>query len=214
MSGPSSVQIPAFSNSWRIQTFKSYSVIVFFWRILHRHILRAAEHLPDILAKFVLACIIQRLPRQRRQRPRLNLVHQLLRSSLRGNEVKPPSRSHPFGKIQDALRNRIAPAKIVEKPAVQLCRPQIALDTWNICTHRRIRSMDQKRINARTSRLVRQEIQNLLPCHAANLDSLHAASFAAKNINSRPGRFQKLRQQFDERLVCTVFHGWSSEPYL
>ena len=53
---------------------------------------------------------------------------------------------------------------------------------------------------------MRQEIQDLLPCHAANLDSLHSASLAAKNTNSRPGGFQKLRQKFDERLVRAVFH--------
>jgi hypothetical protein len=66
--------------------------------------------------------------------------------------------------------------------------------------------MDQKRISVGYLRLMRQEVQDLLPCHAANFDSFHPASFAAKNTNSRPGRFQKLRQKFGERLVRAVFH--------
>jgi len=52
--------------------------------------------------------------------------------------------------------------------------------------------------HAGNSCLVHQEVQDLLPGHAADFDPLHAASFAAKNTNSRPGRFKKLRK-FDER---------------
>src|SRR5215472_8192603 len=50
---------------------------------------------------------------------------------------------------------------------------------------------------------------DLLPSHAANFDAFRAASIAAENSNSRLGRFQKLRQEFDECFIGATLQGRS-----
>src|SRR6266403_672198 len=83
----------------------------------------------------MLGRVIQRVPRQSGQRLRFNLVHELLGGSLRRNEIEPPSRPHPFRQAQNVLRDGIAPAKIIEKPAIDLGGPQIPLNSWDIRAH-------------------------------------------------------------------------------
>ena len=55
---------------------------------------------------------------------------------------------------------------------------------------------------------------DLMPSHAANFDAFHAASIAAQDSNSRLGRFQKMRQEFDERFIGATFHGRSLQSHL
>jgi len=55
---------------------------------------------------------------------------------------------------------------------------------------------------------------DLLPSHAANFDAFRAASIAAENSNSRLGRFQKLRQEFDECFIGATLQGRSLQSHL
>ena len=62
-------------------------------------------------------------------------VLQTGRLPLRWDEVIPAPRAHSRRKLQDALRNGIAPAEIVKQPAVQLRRSQVALYPVDISAH-------------------------------------------------------------------------------
>src|ERR1700730_60671 len=104
-------------------------------RILHGHVLGAAENFPYIPAEFILPRVVRSLARQRGKRLRLDLVHQFLWCSLRRNEIKPSSRPHRRRQVQDVLGNGIAPSKIVKEPAVDFGGPQVALDTLNLRAH-------------------------------------------------------------------------------
>ncbi len=63
---------------------------------------------------------------------RFNLVENLGRSSLRGNQVVPAPRHVAFGiELQDAGGQGVAPAKVVEQPAVKPGFPEGLLDGGN-----------------------------------------------------------------------------------
>ncbi|HEV2195263.1 MAG TPA: hypothetical protein VGR55_06755 [Candidatus Acidoferrum sp.] len=53
---------------------------------------------------------------------------------------------------------------------------------------------------------------NLARGHSANLDTFYTATIAAEDSNSRPGRFQKLRERLDERVIGVVLHCRSLQP--
>jgi hypothetical protein len=55
---------------------------------------------------------------------------------------------------------------------------------------------------------------DLLAGHAANFDAFRAASIAAENSNSGLARFQKLRQEFDERFIGPTFRSRRLQSHL
>src|SRR6266404_3078491 len=63
-------------------------------------------------------------------------MHQLPRLPFRRHKIKPPPRTHARRQLQDAQCDRIAAAKIIEKPAVQVCGLQILLHCLYVETHR------------------------------------------------------------------------------
>src|SRR6266404_872709 len=63
-------------------------------------------------------------------------MYQLPRHALRWHKIKPPPRAHPRRQLQDAQCDRIAAAKIIEKPAVQVRGLQILLHCLYVKTHR------------------------------------------------------------------------------
>src|SRR5690349_15326298 len=140
-------------------------------------------------------------------------MHQLLRRSLCWNEVEPPARPHSVRQTQDVLGDGVAPAKIIKKPAVDPGGPQIALDSLDICTHWGASSIARTRFNSYASSVLLQQRKDLLPGHTADFDAFCAASFTALNSISRPGRFQKLCQEFHQRLVRAVFDSRRLQPY-
>src|SRR5216110_2216567 len=131
-------------------------------------------------------------------------MHQLFRSSLGWNTVEPPARPHSVRQAKDMLRDGIAPAKIIKKPAVDPRGPQIALYFLDVCAHWGFSSIARTRFNCHASSVLHQQRKDLLPGHTADFDAFRSASFTAQNSNSRPGRFQKLRQEFRQRLVGAV----------
>src|SRR5207248_9558845 len=62
-------------------------------------------------------------------------MNQFLWRAFCGNKVKPAARSHGGRQIQNAVRNRIASAEIVEKPARDFGGAQIGLDFGQLKTH-------------------------------------------------------------------------------
>ena len=56
------------------------------------------------------------------------------------------------------------------------------------------------------SSVLHHQREDLLLGYASDFQALLAASFAAQNSNSRPGCFQKLRQEFHQRLVRAVLN--------
>jgi hypothetical protein len=59
-----------------------------------------------------------------------------------------------------------------------------------------------------------QKSLDLLPGDSANLNAFCAASIAAEDSNSRPGRFQKLREELDQRVIGTILDRRGLQPYL
>src|SRR5947199_9802006 len=141
-------------------------------------------------------------------------MSQLLGSSLRWNEVEPPSRPHSLWQAQDVLRDGVAPAKIIEKPSIDPGGTQIALNSLNICAHWGFSSIVRARFNCHASSVLHQQRKDLLSGHTADFDAFRAASFTTQNSNSRSGCFQKLRQEFHQRLVRPAFNRWPLQPLL
>src|SRR5579859_5944263 len=141
-----------------------------------------SQEFAEVFPQFILAGIKQRLARQCRERFRLNFVHQFARRPFRWHEVVPPARAHSRRKLQDALRNGVATAKIVEQPAIQLRGPQVALYSVDISAHIQKMSLPFALIAANDlSRVVHQETKHLLFRHAANFDAFCAAAITGKN---------------------------------
>src|SRR5207302_3337915 len=110
--------------------------------------------------------------------------------------IEPSSGPHSFRQAQNVLRDGIASAKIIKEPAIDLDGPQIALDALDICAHSGISSVARTTFNCEASSVLHQQRQDLLPGNTVDFNAFRAASFAAQNSNSRPGCFQKLRQEF------------------
>src|SRR5690242_7655450 len=141
-------------------------------------------------------------------------MHQLLGSSLRWNEVEPPSRPHSVRQTQDVLGDGVAPAKIIKKPSIDLGGPQIALDSLNICAHWGASSIARTKFSCYASSVLHQQRKDLPPGYTADFNAFRAASFTAQNSNSRSGCFQKLCQEFYQCLVCAVFYSWRLQSNL
>src|SRR5437016_12926070 len=62
------------------------------------------------------------------------------------------------------------------------------------------------------SSVLHHQQEDLLLGHASDFQAFRAASFAAQNSNSRPGCFQKLRQEFHQRPVRAVLNRRRSQP--
>src|SRR3989442_4222231 len=107
--------------------------------------------------------------------------------------------------MQNALRDRVAPAKIIKEPAVELRGSQIRLNGCDVGSHL-TRGAD-------FSSLVNQQTNHLLWRHAAQLDAFRAASFTGEDSNSRSRDFQNSRQKFDQRLIRPVVYRWRLQPH-
>src|ERR1700685_2958387 len=119
-------------------------------------------------------------------------MHQLPGRTFRRHEVKPAPRSHSRRKMENAMRDRIAPAEIVEKPAVEFRGSNIGLQFLKLEGHAPRRS-------SCCLCLVRQERQNVSRLDSANLHAFSAAALAAEDSNSGFRRFQKRSEIFADR---------------
>src|SRR5204863_9263950 len=102
-------------------------------------------------------------------------MHQLFRSSLGWNKVEPPARPHSVRQAKDMLRDGIAPAKIIKKPAVDPRGPQIALDFLDVSAHWAFTSIARTRFNCHAPSALPPQRKDLLPRHTANPDACRSA---------------------------------------
>src|SRR5260370_40718191 len=66
-------------------------------------------------------------------------MHQLPRSTLYRNKIKPSQRTHARGQPQNAVRDGIAAAKIIKHPTVQPRGLQVFLYRLHVKTHETVR---------------------------------------------------------------------------
>src|SRR5437762_13897475 len=114
-------------------------------------------------------------------------MHQLFRSSLGWNKVEPPARPHSVRQAKDMLRDGIASAKIIKKPAVDARGPQIALDFLDVCSHWGFSSIARTRFNCHASSILHQQCKDLMPAHTAVFDAFLSASHTAQHSTRFPG---------------------------
>src|ERR1700738_221387 len=77
-------------------------------------------------------------------------MHQLPRRTFGGDKIKPSPRAHAGRQLQNALRDGIAPAKIIKQPAIQLGGLQIFLYRLHVKTHGVAHSLLQPTISLST----------------------------------------------------------------
>src|SRR5262249_26266691 len=94
-----------------------------------------ADEFLEITAKFLLRRVIESVSGNSRERLRFNFMDKLFGSAFCGNEIEPAPRTHSGREIENALRDRVAAAKIVKKPTVQPCGAQIVLYFGKIERH-------------------------------------------------------------------------------
>jgi len=98
------------------------------------------------------------------------------------------------------MRDRVASAKVVKEPTVELRCANVALQFLELEGHAP-RGCDLCLC------FVRKERQNISRLNSANLHAFHAAALTAEDSNSGFRRFQKRRQIFDHCFIRAILDG-------
>lgn len=174
--------------------------------VLHGHSFGFAQGFFEIVSQLFLAGVVKRVSGNGGERTGFNFVNEFFGSALGGNKIIPAAGAHAGRKIEDALGDGIAAAKIVEEPAVYFCGAQILLQFTDGDLHE-----SSSLPRARSSCFRLKQVFNLLPSDANDFDALGAALFTAPDSNSRFRGFQNGGEELDKGFIGAIFDGGSAE---